>query len=236
MATQSPFKAASKTVTSWTDGVRNWANATLIAGRPVTFYVTGWRFGIIALMLAILLPAVPTYAYNDIQSLLVAMISVFVYVMLALGLNIVVGYAGLLDLGYVAFFVIGSYTMAAGTYGAISDWQGNLHNIATFPFILLIPVGAVLAGVFGVLLGAPTLRLRGDYLAIVTLGFGEIVPVIFANIPIFFGQIGISATQPAPIDTPFGAYLVHRPVQPCAVLLSCVGGYGAGGAWQRRAA
>ncbi len=69
---------------------------------------------------------------------------------------------------------------------------------------MLIPVGAFIAGIFGVLLGAPTLRLRGDYLAIVTLGFGEIVPIFFANIPIFFGQTGISATQPAPINTPFG--------------------------------
>lgn len=204
MAAQSPFKAASKAASSWTDSVRRWSNETMLAGRPVAWYVTGWRFAIIALILAILMPLIPVSAYQDIQSLLVAMTSVFVYVMLALGLNIVVGYAGLLDLGYVAFFVIGSYTMAAGTYGAINDWQGNLHNFPTFPFILLIPVGAFIAGIFGILLGAPTLRLRGDYLAIVTLGFGEIVPVIFANIPIFFGQTGISATQPAPIDTPFG--------------------------------
>jgi len=211
MATQSPFKAAAKAASSWTDGVRRWSNETMLAGRPIVWYVTGWRFGIIALILAILLPLVPVSAYQDIQSLLVAMISVFVYIMLALGLNIVVGYAGLLDLGYVAFFVIGSYTMAAGTYGAINDWQSNLHTIPTFPFLLLIPVGAVLAGIFGVLLGAPTLRLRGDYLAIVTLGFGEIVPVIFANIPIFFGQIGISATQPAPVDTPFGQIVFTDP-------------------------
>ncbi|HEX8733141.1 MAG TPA: branched-chain amino acid ABC transporter permease [Ktedonobacterales bacterium] len=204
MAAQSPFKGVTTAASSGLGRVRAWANDTMIAGRPLTYYVTGWRFGVIALILAILLPAVPAAAYSDIQSLLVAMISVFVYVMLALGLNIVVGYAGLLDLGYVAFFVIGSYTMAAGTYGAVSDWQGNLHNVPIFPFYLLIPLGALLAGIFGVLLGAPTLRLRGDYLAIVTLGFGEIVPVVFANIPVFFGQIGISATQPAPINTPVG--------------------------------
>ncbi len=200
MATRSPTKIAS----SWIESARRWSNSTLVVGRPVAWYGTGWRFGVIALIVAILLPLVPYTFYSDIQSLLVAMISVFVYVMLALGLNIVVGYAGLLDLGYVAFFVIGSYTMAAGTYGAISDWQGNLHNIPTFPLILLLPVGAFIAGIFGVLLGAPTLRLRGDYLAIVTLGFGEIVPVVFSNIPMFFGQTGISATQPAPITTPFG--------------------------------
>lgn len=200
MATKSP----SKTASSWADSVRRWSNETIIAGRPFVWYVTGWRFAIIALIVAILLPTVPASAYSDIQSLLVAMTSVFVYIMLALGLNIVVGYAGLLDLGYVAFFVIGSYTMAAGTYGSINDWAGKLHTIPTLPFILLIPIGAFMAGIFGILLGAPTLRLRGDYLAIVTLGFGEIVPVFFANIPIFFGQTGISATQPAPVNTPFG--------------------------------
>jgi ABC-type branched-subunit amino acid transport system permease subunit len=208
MAAHPPTKAAS----SWIDGIRRWSNNTLIAGRPIGWYVTGWRFAIIALILAILLPAVPYSFYSDIQSLQVAMISVFVYVMLALGLNIVVGYAGLLDLGYVAFFVIGSYTMAAGTYGFVNDWQNKLHPTPTFPLIVLIPVGAFIAGIFGILLGAPTLRLRGDYLAIVTLGFGEIVPVIFANIPVFFGQTGISATQPAPIETPFGTISFTDPL------------------------
>jgi branched-chain amino acid transport system permease protein len=95
-----------------------------------------------------------------------------VFVLLALGLNVVVGLAGLLDLGYAAFFAIGAYTMA---YGA-SGYSG----LAT-PFWLMLPIGAFTAAVFGLLLGAPTLRLRGDYLAIVTLGFGEIVPVVFRN-------------------------------------------------------
>jgi ABC-type branched-subunit amino acid transport system permease subunit len=95
-----------------------------------------------------------------------------VFVLLALGLNVVVGMAGLLDLGYAAFFAIGSYSYA---YGASVFTQ--LH----IPFWLMLPIGAVVAAVFGILLGAPTLRLRGDYLAIVTLGFGEIVPVVFKN-------------------------------------------------------
>jgi ABC-type branched-subunit amino acid transport system permease subunit len=95
-----------------------------------------------------------------------------VFVLLALGLNIVVGLAGLLDLGYAAFFAIGAYTYA---YGA-SPFSGN-H----FPFLIMLVVGAMVAATFGVLLGAPTLRLRGDYLAIVTLGFGEIVPIVFLN-------------------------------------------------------
>jgi branched-chain amino acid transport system permease protein len=95
-----------------------------------------------------------------------------VYVLLALGLNIVVGYAGLLDLGYAAFFAIGSYT-----YALLASPQYGLH--LSFWLLLLIAPGV--AAFFGVVLGAPTLRLRGDYLAIVTLGFGEIVPTVFLN-------------------------------------------------------
>ncbi len=104
------------------------------------------------------------------------------YVILALGLNIVVGFAGLLDLGYVAFFAIGAYT-----WGIIGSTQlTNVFNLAPInPHLLsalfwpMVIVAALVAALFGVLLGAPTLRLRGDYLAIVTLGFGEIVPIVF---------------------------------------------------------
>ncbi len=97
-----------------------------------------------------------------------------VYILLALGLNIVVGLAGLLDLGYAAFFAIGSYTFAFA-----ASPQAITHlNIPFWPMLI---VGALIAALFGTLLGAPTLRLRGDYLAIVTLGFGEIVPAIFLN-------------------------------------------------------
>jgi ABC-type branched-subunit amino acid transport system permease subunit len=99
-------------------------------------------------------------------------IQILIYVMLGWGLNIVVGLAGLLDLGYAAFFAIGAYTYA---YGA-SPFTGQ-HA----PFIIMLVLGALVAATFGVLLGAPTLRLRGDYLAIVTLGFGEIVPIVFLN-------------------------------------------------------
>ncbi len=108
------------------------------------------------------------------------------YVLLALGLNIVVGYAGLLDLGYVAFFAVGGYLFAL---------LGSPHLAEAFPFIAanfpnglhlpiwaVIPLAALLAAVFGVLLGAPTLKLRGDYLAIVTLGFGEIIRVFLNNL------------------------------------------------------
>ena len=97
-----------------------------------------------------------------------------VYMLMAMGLNVVIGFAGLLDLGYAAFFAIGAYTYA---YGA-SPFSGN-H----FPFLPMIIVGAAMAAIFGIILGAPTLRLRGDYLAIMTLGFGEIVPRVFLNAP-----------------------------------------------------
>jgi ABC-type branched-subunit amino acid transport system permease subunit len=113
-----------------------------------------------------------------------------VWVLLAVGLNVVVGLAGLLDLGYAAFFAIGAYTYA---YGA-SPFSHN--HIPFWPMLL---IGAAVAAIFGLLLGAPTLRLRGDYLAIVTLGFGEIVPVVFNNSDKYTnGTNGITALyQPA---------------------------------------
>lgn len=105
------------------------------------------------------------------------------YVILALGLNIVVGFAGLLDLGYVAFFAIGAYVW--GMFGS-QQWNvltGMIVNPSVWPWIFwpMLIVTACIAALWGVVLGAPTLRLRGDYLAIVTLGFGEIVPVFFLN-------------------------------------------------------
>ena len=108
------------------------------------------------------------------------------YVLLALGLNIVVGYAGLLDLGYVAFYAVGSYMFALLASPHLSEnfeafraaFPDGLHS----PLWLIIPLGAGLAGFFGIMLGAPTLKLRGDYLAIVTLGFGEIVRVFLNNL------------------------------------------------------
>lgn len=109
------------------------------------------------------------------------MISALIYVMLGLGLNIVVGLAGLLDLGYVAFYAVGAYTYALLNYHfGISFW-------------ILLPLGGALGALFGILLGFPVLRLRGDYLAIVTLGFGEIIRLILENWNEFsFGPSGIS--------------------------------------------
>jgi branched-chain amino acid transport system permease protein len=112
--------------------------------------------------------------------------SSLLYVMLALGLNIVVGYAGLLDLGYVAFYAIGAYMFALLASPQLTD---NFPWIAAMfpqglhmPLWIAIPASAALAGILGVLLGAPTLKLRGDYLAIVTLGFGEIIRVFMNNL------------------------------------------------------
>jgi len=108
-------------------------------------------------------------------------IPIALFIVLALGLNVVVGFAGLLDLGYAAFFAIGAYTMAflTSTVSPIPFVrEGNHVN-----FFLAMVISAGVAAVFGVLLGAPTLRLRGDYLAIVTLGFGEIVPLVIKNTP-----------------------------------------------------
>ncbi|MDQ3260274.1 MAG: ABC transporter ATP-binding protein, partial [Pseudomonadota bacterium] len=113
------------------------------------------------------------------------------YAMLALGLNIVVGFAGLLDLGYVAFYAVGAYI-----YAILASPHFGIH----LPFWMLLPLGAALAGMFGVLLGAPTLKLRGDYLAIVTLGFGEIVRIFLNNldrpINVTNGPQGINLVDP----------------------------------------
>ena len=108
------------------------------------------------------------------------------YVLLAVGLNIVVGYAGLLDLGYVAFFAVGAYLYALMASPHLTDtfplmaalFPAGLH----MPLWVIIPVAAAVAGLLGMLLGAPTLKLRGDYLAIVTLGFGEIIRVFLNNL------------------------------------------------------
>jgi branched-chain amino acid transport system permease protein len=126
------------------------------------------------------------------------------YVMLALGLNIVVGYAGLLDLGYAAFFAIGAYLFAmlesphlSAAFPAFKAmFPGGVH----LPLLIVIPLAFGLAALFGVLLGVPTLKLRGDYLAIVTLGFGEIIRVFLNNLDQPFnitnGPKGIASIEP----------------------------------------
>src|SRR4249920_2801381 len=113
------------------------------------------------------------------------------FALLSLGLNIVVGFAGLLDLGYIAFYAVGAYC-----YALLASPHFGLH----LPFWVILPIGAAVACVFGVLLGAPTLKLRGDYLAIVTLGFGEIVRIFLNNLSqpvnITRGPQGIAGIDP----------------------------------------
>jgi branched-chain amino acid transport system permease protein len=126
-----------------------------------------------------------------------------VYVMLALGLNIVVGYAGLLDLGYVAFYALGAYTV--GWFASDRFSGANVHVGSTAPsglpgihlnFWLVILMGGGIAAIAGVIIGWPTLRLRGDYLAIVTLGFGEIIPDVFRTADALPVPHGFQSTPP----------------------------------------
>ena len=151
----------------------------IVAERVRSVSLKRWLY----VLLGAALLAAPLLDRNDSDYNLLADAGVFV--LLALGLNIVVGFAGLLDLGYAAFFAIGAYT-----YGMLASPQFGLH----LPFWALLFIAAALAALFGLILGAPTLRLHGDYLAIVTLGFGEIVPQIFQNLtPYTGGPNGISA-------------------------------------------
>jgi branched-chain amino acid transport system permease protein len=128
-----------------------------------------------------------------------------VFVLLAIGLNVVVGFAGLLDLGYAAFFAIGSYT-----YGMLASQQligSPIHHALHVPFWIALVLGTFIAAGAGALLGAPTLRLRGDYLAIVTLAFGEIVPRFFRNMKDWTSGVnGISA-----LDIPTLPYWITGP-------------------------
>jgi len=160
---------------------------------------TGRRAFLVALLAIGLLFPIIDGNEGDID----AAANALAFAILALGLNIVVGFAGLLDLGYAAFFAIGAYAYAIfSSYQVQPEWwgfwepfqrlglvehlqpgggPGSVHF--TVSFWLMLPVSALIAAFFGVLFGAPTLRLKGDYLAIVTLGFGEIVPIVARNMP-----------------------------------------------------
>ena len=176
------------------------------------------QLGLAALIVFIL--AFPFVHDNDAD--IDSMANASAYATLALGLNIVVGFAGLLDLGYAAFFAIGAYT-----YGILSSYQlmppwgafweplQTLGLVARMPgesggadvvhftlsFWLALPFSAAVAALFGVVFGAPTLRLKGDYLAIVTLGFGEIVPIVVRNCSgLTGGAAGLNGVAPPRID------------------------------------
>ncbi|MBW6493478.1 MAG: ABC transporter ATP-binding protein [Burkholderiaceae bacterium] len=180
-----------------------------LAGNPKAAYVATAVFAIAL----IVLPLIVGQAGNAwVRMLDFALL----YIMLALGLNIVVGYAGLLDLGYVAFYAVGAYMYALLASPHLADhfewfrmmFPDGLHT----PVWVVVPLGAALAATFGILLGYPVLRLRGDYLAIVTLGFGEIVRIFLNNLNapynITAGPQGIGAIDPisiagVPLSKPF---------------------------------
>jgi len=152
----------------------------------------GWNkpqrsiFAVLAIAAAALLPFAGNFSFTSILNTPISSYAdvlvypVGMFVLMALGLNIVVGKSGMLDLGYVAFFAIGAYTMAIlGTHTSLNTWE-------------ILPIGIAFAMIAGVLLGIPSLRLRGDYLAIVTLGFGEIVRIIALNTMKIGGPNGIA--------------------------------------------
>ena len=165
---------------------RNWIRGYTIAG--LVLFIT-YQF---------LLPwdGLPSGIYQTINVWMppAAVNESLVYVIMALGLNIVVGYAGLLDLGYVAFWAIGGY--CAGWFMSEFFYFLNIHFFGSVPadapgihinFWMVLVIGGFVCALFGVLIGAPTLRLKSYYLALVTLGFGEIIPQVFFNGENFFG-------------------------------------------------
>ena len=169
------------------------------------------------LFLGLLLAALPFLIGNGLgNSWLRILDFALLYIMLALGLNIVVGFAGLLDLGYIAFYAVGAYL-----YALLASPHFGLH----LPVWAIIPAGAALAGFFGILLGAPTLRLRGDYLAIVTLGFGEIVRIFLNNlnapVNITNGPQGISGIDPIRL----GGVSLARPMEFLGFTIPSLHGY-----------
>ncbi|KIP20666.1 leucine/isoleucine/valine transporter permease subunit [Anoxybacillus ayderensis] len=157
-----------------------------------------WVIGILVLSVLLPLAASQGEAY---QSYMEVATLVGIYIAMALGLNIVVGLAGLLDLGFVAFFAIGAYT-----YGIFATAQANNfmpfghYPLSGESFWIFLIIGCIVAAIFGVLLGIPVLRVKGDYLAIVTLGFGEIIRIIFNNLDkpvnITNGAMGLASVQP----------------------------------------
>jgi branched-chain amino acid transport system permease protein len=157
--------------------------------KPVLARLTEW-VGLALLGFALIVPIL----FYDNRYLLDLGIMVLTYVMLGWGLNIVVGLAGLLDLGYVAFYAVGAYS-----YALLAQYFG-------WSFWICLPLAGILAAFWGILLGFPVLRLRGDYLAIVTLAFGEIIRIVLTNWQSFTGgPNGVSAPRPSFFGLPVSA-------------------------------
>ncbi|GAB2787228.1 branched-chain amino acid ABC transporter permease [Amycolatopsis magusensis] len=144
-------------------------------------------------------PIISTEPGFDFQ---IAMFEVARYALVAIGLNVVVGQAGLLDLGYIGFFAIGAYVAALFT-----SPDSPLQKL---PFLAVIPLAMAITMVFGIILGTPTLRLRGDYLAIVTLGFGEIVRLVADNVDPLRGQSGFQGVGHPPGTNDEGGALFNN--------------------------
>jgi branched-chain amino acid transport system permease protein len=199
------------TASAATGGAR-FAPVQRVADRLTSLMPT-WAWAIFWLVLATLYGL---YGEEFNSGLYESVIQTLAYVMMALGLNIVVGFAGLLDLGYVAFFAIGAFVAGWFMSGHFSN--SDVHLLVDdaaqqlpgihINFFLVICIAAAFTALWGAILGAPTLRLRGDYLAIVTLAFGEIVPRVFelsTSGPFGFGDLDISNGRQGitPIDKPY---------------------------------
>jgi branched-chain amino acid transport system permease protein len=171
-----------------------------------------WRRGLAVLLIAVGLVA--PFFFSDTSNFMNKEILALAYVVFALGLNVVVGFAGLLDLGYLAFFALGSYSL--GWLGSDFIFKAHAHVLVSkytssipgvhLNFLLILVCAALITSVAGALIGLPTLRLRGDYIAIVTLAFGEIIRVFAINgteikidgMPLTGGELGISG-----VDAPY---------------------------------
>lgn len=170
--------------------------ATSAAVKPL------YKWGLCAVILVGALP----FAGTENPALVPLMVQMFIYIALALGLNLVVGFAGLLDLGYIAFFAGGAYTyaiFASSQAAKFSPWfaENAPQGLQGWWFFAALPLALLVAALLGLALGLPVLRMRGDYLAIVTLGFGEVIQVISRNLD---HPVNITGGSPgiAPINTP----------------------------------
>jgi branched-chain amino acid transport system permease protein len=193
--------------------------STLVGMRDTFRDLRGWKyFNVVIGVVILLLALIPPNVFGSLSADLDVAIYALIYVMFALGLNIVVGFAGLLDLGYVAFYAIGAYSIgwfASDHFSRINDGKGihfGSSDIASalpgfhFNFVLILLIAMVLAAIAGAIIGLPTLRLRGDYIAIVTLAFGEIAGTIALNgdelEPIKGYKLTLGQQAISPIDEP----------------------------------
>jgi branched-chain amino acid transport system permease protein len=153
--------------------------ARAVVTTPTVTSTIGKYIGPIMLVIALVLPFVAHMFPSSDKRIIDLAIYVLTYIMLGWGLNIVVGLAGLLDLGYVAFYAVGAYAYALLSTIYLPQWFGT--GVVPWAFYLTFPLAGLLAATWGVILGFPVLRLRGDYLAIVTLAFGEMIRLVLIN-------------------------------------------------------